>query len=691
MAFLAPLFFIGLVALVVPVVIHMIQRERKEFVEFPSLMFVRKIPYRSFRRQRIRHWVLLLIRCAALLLLILAFARPFLNQSSLANSGSGAREVVVLLDRSYSMGYEDNWDRAKEAALNVVDELASDDRATLILFDSGAQVGPRSMVDRNRLRGLISDSELSAGTTQYGPALKLAEGIFEDSSLPRLEAILISDFQEMGLESATGIHFPEGAVLTPIFIGSDRSPNISVVGILFEREYFSGRERVAVSARITNRHDQPVSELNVSLEIDGREIESVDVGLQGNGSETVDFSAITMGDVPMAGRVRIEPDALPVDDSFYFVMSPGQVVRVLLVKNNRALPDSALHLRRALDIGSSPAFEVLETDLASLTVSKLSDRNVVILDDIPAPSIEVLQALQRFVERGGGLLVVSGERSNWGVSSSGLLSGTLNPPIDRSGRGGAIGFADYSHPIFELFGSPRSGDVTTARFFRYRPFEPNESSVVLARYDDGNPALAEHNLGDGKVLLWMSTLDNFWNDLALKPIYLPFVHRMTQYLASYKPSPGWYESGQVVNFIEQQGLSVMTNLNDRELVVVSPTGRRVSLSEGDRAGFIALQEQGFYEIRDASANSGVQQNLAVNVDLAEADLTTVDVDEFMGTITGRVSSAPSESTNPSRTISAVDIERRQDLWWYLLVIAVVLFILETVMSNRLSRKTLDLG
>ena len=178
---------------------------------------------------------------------------------------------------------------------------------------------------------------------------------------------------------------------------------------MFEREYFSGRERVAVSARITNRHERPVSELNVSLEIDGREIESVDVDLQGNGSETIDFSAITMGDLPMAGRVRIEPDALPVDDSFYFVMSPGQVVRVLLVKNNRALPDSALHLRRALDIGASPAFEVIETDLASLTVSKLSDRNVIILDDIPTPPVEMLQALQRFVERGGGLLVVSGE------------------------------------------------------------------------------------------------------------------------------------------------------------------------------------------------------------------------------------------------------------------------------------------
>ena len=119
MAFLAPLFLIGLLALAVPVVIHMIQRERKEVVEFPSLMFVRRIPFHSFRRQRIRHWLLLLMRCAALILLIAAFARPFFKAPALAAVTTGAREVVILLDRSYSMAYADRWDRAKTAALDT--------------------------------------------------------------------------------------------------------------------------------------------------------------------------------------------------------------------------------------------------------------------------------------------------------------------------------------------------------------------------------------------------------------------------------------------------------------------------------------------------------------------------------------------------------------------------------------------
>ena len=138
MGLLAPLFLLGLAAIAVPIVIHMIQRERKEVIEFPSLMFVRRIPFHSFRRQRIRHWFLLLLRCAALALLVLAFARPFVRSPALAAVTDGAREVVVLLDRSYSMGLRDHWTRARDAARDVINGLAPDDRATLILFDSGA-------------------------------------------------------------------------------------------------------------------------------------------------------------------------------------------------------------------------------------------------------------------------------------------------------------------------------------------------------------------------------------------------------------------------------------------------------------------------------------------------------------------------------------------------------------------------
>ena len=122
MSFLTPLFLLGLAALAVPVLIHLTQRERKSVVEFPSLMFLRKIPYESVQRRRIRDWLLLALRLAALALIVAAFARPFLRGSELAAAPGGARDIVVLLDRSYSMGYGDSWSRAQRAAAQAIEQ-----------------------------------------------------------------------------------------------------------------------------------------------------------------------------------------------------------------------------------------------------------------------------------------------------------------------------------------------------------------------------------------------------------------------------------------------------------------------------------------------------------------------------------------------------------------------------------------
>ena len=692
MGFLAPLFLLGLASLAVPVIIHMIQRERKEVVEFPSLMFIRKIPFHSFRRQRIRNWLLLLLRCAAIALLIAAFTRPFFRTAALAAVTSTAREVVVLLDRSYSMGYGDRWERAKAAASEVVTQLGPEDRATIIFFDSGAEAGPRSITDRASLLGLIDGAEVGSGTTRYGPALKLAEGIFEDSDLPQLEAVLVSDFQRLGVESTTGVRFPRGTVLTPVSVAADEeeTENVSVAGVLFEREYFSGRERVAVAARITNRGSEDVRGVEVSLDLDGREIETLATNLPANGSATVSFASVTLGDRPVSGVVRTRADRLSTDDVFFFVASPGQVVSVLLVGNERGSSGSALYLSRALGIGSSPSFDVRTTRVNSFTAADLVGRQVVVLNDTRPPTGQAATALERFVREGGGLMVVSGERSTWPADAPDLLPGTLGSPVDRVGRGGSIGFVDYSHPVFELFGTPRSGDVTTARFFRYRPLEPVESASVLARFDDGAPALVERHLGGGRVLFWASTLDNFWSDFALKPVYLPFVHRLVEHLAAYAPPTPWYSAGQVLNIAEQRSLLADAGLGDAPLVAIAPSGDRIPVTEGARAGYVTLSEQGLYEIRNATTTVESPLTLAVNVDLAEADLTAIDPDELASSVTGRVAGERGVvAEGAAREFTSEDLERRQGVWWYLLVAAFLLFVSETVVSNRLSRTVLE--
>ena len=220
MGFVAPLVLVGLGALAIPVLIHLIQRERKRVVEFPSLMFLRRIPYQSVRRRRVRDWLLLVMRLAALALIVLAFARPFFRRSELAAAAqNGAREAIILVDTSYSMEYGDRWQKAKSAATDAIRGLAPGDRASLVFFSSGAEVAVRSAADRGRLESSLAAAVTGPGATRYAPALKLAGSLLGESALPRREIILISDFQRRGWEQTPGrddVKLPERTTLTPV-------------------------------------------------------------------------------------------------------------------------------------------------------------------------------------------------------------------------------------------------------------------------------------------------------------------------------------------------------------------------------------------------------------------------------------------------------------------------------------------
>jgi hypothetical protein len=163
MGLLAPLFLVGLVGLAVPILVHLTERQRRNVVDFPSLMFLRKIPFRSTQRRRIHHWSLLSIRALALALLVAAFARPFFESTEVAiGSTLGPREVVVVLDHSYSMGYGDRWERAKTRAREVFQGLDASDRASLIFMGRGAEALVRATSDRGRLLTVLDTASLSA-------------------------------------------------------------------------------------------------------------------------------------------------------------------------------------------------------------------------------------------------------------------------------------------------------------------------------------------------------------------------------------------------------------------------------------------------------------------------------------------------------------------------------------------------
>jgi hypothetical protein len=696
MSFLAPAFFIGLDAVAVPILIHLIQRERKEVIRFPSLMFLRKIPYQSVQRRRIHNGLLLLLRAAAMALLVMAFSRPFLKQdpTKLAAAVTGAREVVILLDQSASMGYADHWDKAREAANRVVSGLGSNDKATLVLFARGAEVAVKATSDRSQLDTAIRAAAVTSQATRYAPALRQAQTLLSQSSLPRKEAVLISDFQKTGWEQHEEIHLPEGATLTPVSVATPGTSDLAISKADFARQPFSGEDRVAVTVLLTNRGETPANNVPVKFALDGHDIDTRTLTLAPNSSASVTFPPVTVADANMRGVIRAGTDALPADNVFYFSLSPGRPVSVLVINADGAPSDAALYLTTAFSQSTAPAFKADAAPMSRVTPSTLEHRSLIILNDTGSVPPQVDELLKRFVEQGGGLLVAAAERTLWAGNTPPLLPGTLGGPVDRTlGRPGTFGYLDYSHPIFEVFKQPHSGDFTAARFARYRALQPAATDRVLARFDDGAAALVERRVGSGRVIAFSSTFDKSWNDLVVRPVFVPMLHLMGRYLAQYQEPEAWYVVGRMLDVaaplaqIVREGAAGDTRKPVRKPsgVAVSPSGAQKTLGEGGTPS-VELEEQGFYSVRLGGTGERRPFVAAVNLDPAESDLTPMEPNEFVGTATGRAGITASGQSLEHPDMTPEDMEKRQTIWWFLLVGAAIALLAEAVLSNRLSKR-----
>jgi aerotolerance regulator-like protein/VWA domain-containing protein len=676
MGFLTPAFLAGLAALAVPVLVHLTHRPRSETVPFPSLMFLQKIPYRSVRRQSLRHWLLFAMRCLAFAILALAFARPFFGRTGqAATTLAGAKVRVVLLDRSFSMGYSGRWARALEAARRAVGEAGPQDRVALVLFDRTPESAGEPSLDRAPVLAALDAARPGFGVTRYGPALRLAQEMLDASNLPAREIVLVTDFQKAGWEGADDVPLPPSTRLTWVDVSDRTASNLAITGVEMERDYESGRERVIASARLVNKGPRPVEGAEVAFDVDGRTVRQQRARLGPNQSATVTFDPFPLPPAVARGTVRVTPDALAQDDTFHFVLAPGGDLPVLALENGPPRGRS-LYLQRALAIGHRPRFRVELKDVAQLQPDDLGPGMLVVLNDAPPPKGVSAKRLREFVEAGGGLLVVLADQSApaaWPPETAALLPGPFGAPVDRSADWGAtLAYVDYGHPVFDLFRGPHSGDFSSARFFRYRKLDAKDG--VLSRFDDGAVALAAKPIGEGRVLVWTSSIDTAWNDLALQPVFLPFLHQLARYSASHTESPASHTVGEALD------LSREAALQKDGATTLAPSGERSRLPAGSKG--LELTEPGFYEVR-ASAGGPALQVAAVNVDRAESDLAAMDPEELAGAVTHQGRGASATRAEPALTTD--EQESRQALWQYLLMAAFLLLATETVLSNRLSR------
>lgn len=652
MSFISPWFLFGLLGIAIPVYLHLYYRKTPVRKEFPSLRLIKLSVEYVARRRKMRNLLLLALRVLAIILVVMAMARPFIGQSASAGASSATPAAfVVLLDNSMSMGSIHQgisvYNTARSRALEILDQMQADDRATVgLINDPGRLVFPQLTWDSEALKKSIANAPLSMAGTNLAssilPALKLL------APLPnyRRAVYVITDMTESAwkpfAEKYDLARVDKGIDLIMVPAGGTAPENLAVTGLEVDAPVIMSGRKVPVKIKVAN-HAARARKARLTLSVNGerkfdREIE-IEAGQEKETNIEVAFAKTGMNHLVAA----LPADALPYDDERHIAARVFEPCRVLLVRpdNNPGQPENRedIFVRFALNpLNRSKENNFVVESRGSGEVKTLDPKNyaAVVLINQRHLDADFVRRLSDYLLAGGNLITFLGDRSEPDWYNKHLIDdlggGYLLPARIFKRVGNAVsktvGYQltdlDAGHPAFSLFARDGNGDPGRAQIFEFFQVRPNPTAMLLSRMSHGLPGIVEEKRGRGRSMLVTFTADTSWTNWPVRPTWLPFLHQtLISMITASDVNIGSIRPGMPVS------ATISAEANDK-IVLKLPDGSEKAVSTQVAAqGLIHFttrdtDQAGYYEIRTGGGKNLVTA-FAVNPPPEESRLDRINL------------------------------------------------------------------
>ena len=699
MSFAQPLFLLGLVGALVPIIIHLIHRRRPRKQPFAAIELVIQSVQRVERRWRLRRFLLLAARVLLIAALAVAASRPLWGSDANAvREATGPERIAIVVDSTLSMRatYDGTsaFNRAKTEARNLIDRLGPEDMAVLVrASDTAELLVPRPTADHallldrlNDMRPSFTPGDMGVAVSTAVQALGVAEGgdadrqaIEQDPQAPPAfgaRVVVLSDLAQSSFQNPADLVVPgtnQQAILE-VFdvvqeVAGQRRPNkaIAAVGALHVPD--RAPRTVEVRARIQSFDSEPDDPGPVPVDITLRESDrELALGVvEVVGGTIVDkvirhsFESAGLHSV----AVGIESDLLTEDDVRYANVVVRRQVRVLVIDGAPSgVPkeDEVFYLERALLAGAAdqPPPRIMGAD--DLARADLSAFDVVILAGVDVFNRPEGSRLTQFVEGGGGLLITMSETLDADLYNSELarvlprqLRGLKRAAADTAGGSGPQGMSppDLADPITRIFTGEALGGLLSTQTSGYFLMEPatEPSMAVHLRFDDGQPALVTRTVGSGRVGVLATSIDRDLTDLPIRPAFVPLVRQTVLYLGRALEIPDNRKT------LVGQPRRIKVPSGVQQIRVVAPDGRETAWSGRQVAAGEVTYEQtrlpGRYSVSVAYASAFEPlpgEDFVVNIDPRESDLKPLSKDEARALLLGEATADTSSNTRLSASI-----------------------------------------
>lgn len=705
MSFLHPWFLLAGLGVALPILAHLLNRFQVQRTDWAAMRFLdRSVRVRS-RQLKLRDILLLILRCLALLLLVVALARPAWHGGAASwIPGEKRAGVIIALDASFSMQHgpqgQSRFDRALRQLAVIREKIQPGDPVTLLLLGGRERLVAHNMVfDNERWDALMQDVKATPSTIDWEGVPKRLQQLADGMDAADKEIYLVTDTQQRDWKNRS-VEFHASlkqldASATVVLVPLPGEPtNLAVTGM----ELVSGTLRKGGIARyqatIRNCGSAPAANVDVRCRVEGTQIDSKTIPLIAPGaSETVSLF------VPFhnAGATRITAeiagDLLASDNIRRTVALVREQVSVLCVDGSGG--DAGRLITAALmargDAGSAEEAVIRSIPWLAFPAEDLSKADVIILADVPELTLDQVAQLTRFVREGNGLIWFAGDDvkvASWNERAAqgqgALLPAALGQgktTSDALGAGIPIDpdMPDHSvcHPLQSL-----AGDLLIeTRFLKCLDLKPSASSFTVLQLAGGNtPILLEKSLGRGQVFQFSTTAQATWNNMALTPVFPMLMQQMVSYLAAREfERPQTVGDTLTLSFVEQPDAS--------DAVFDSPSGKTLTVPvRAYRDQFVALMENadeaGFYLARVSVQSAAVP--VAVNVDTLESDVACMTAAEISEMCKSNGITIAADEAALAATIDTTRTGRSS--WRTFLIAALAFLLIECLLADRLMRR-----
>ena len=519
MSFLYPAFLLGALAVAIPIALHLLRRDVAPEVPFTAVHLLRRSPFEQTRRRKLKDLLLLAARVAALVLLAIAFARPYFTAPA-----EGPSLQIIAIDRSFSMSAPGRFERAQAEAREALARAGRGQRVAVIGFDDRATImAPPG--GAGEARAAIDALRPAYGGTRFAPVFDRA---IELSERDDARLTIISDLQRAGWENETPVNVP-ASLDVDVRDVSVSAGNLAVTKLR--------RDGDNVRVEILNGGASPASG-TVRLAVDNRPAATAPFSVPAASASEV---AVPYR-APARGVLTAEiddPAGFAFDNRRFLLLDATGRPEIIIVGDS--VNQSGFFATRVLQSGDADAGFDVQTKTAAafggVPQDVLSQQAVVILLSTRNLDRRGRESLVNFVRTGGGLLIAASPDVDPSVIATSMAWRDF-AAVEQPATGAVLAATDLRHPIFRPFGALAAnlGQVRFTRSWKVRP----DGWEVAARMTDGSPALLERHEGSGRVVLFASDIDRRWNDFPLNAAFVPFVIEAVRHAAALTDVPGEY-------------------------------------------------------------------------------------------------------------------------------------------------------